>query len=138
MEARRLDSADEEAVEGFRRGWGVGSEAVRQEQLARMEGKLGEHHAGELRRETTEAKGERIIAEELQRLGWREGDLATRRKNDPGKMAIAVRLRRETTLSIRAIAGRVHLGTPNTANARLHKAMKEPVPLGSGQRGFGI
>ncbi|HXP59941.1 MAG TPA: hypothetical protein VN829_05575, partial [Dongiaceae bacterium] len=79
MEARRLDSADEEAVEGFRRGWGVGSEAVRQEQLARMEGKLGEHHAGELRRETAAAKGERIIAQELQRLGWSESDLVTRR-----------------------------------------------------------
>jgi len=49
-----------------------------------------------------------------------------------------VRLRRETTLSIRAIAGRVHLGTSNTANARLHKAMKEPVLLGSGQGGFGM
>jgi len=57
----------------------------------------------------TEAKGERIIAEELQRLGWRESDLVTRRKNDPGKMAIAVRLRRETPLSTKDIAGRVHL-----------------------------
>jgi hypothetical protein len=36
-----------------------------------------------------------------------------------------VRLRRETTLNIKAITARVHLGTYNTANARLHRAMKE-------------
>jgi hypothetical protein len=47
-------------------------------------------------------------------------------------MAIAVRLRRETTLSIKGIATLVHLGTSNTANARLHNAMnamKERMPL---------
>ncbi len=126
MEARRLEPGDEAALKMFRRGWYVGSEVFRHERLARMEGKLGEHHAGELRRETAEAKGERIIAEELRRLGWSESDLVSRRKNDPGKMAIAVRLRRETTLSIKGIALRAHLGTSNTANARLNKAMKEP------------
>ncbi len=39
-------------------------------------------------------------------------------------MAAAVRLRRETTLSIKQIAVRVHLGTSATANKRLHQAMK--------------
>ena len=65
------------------------------------------------------------VAEELRRLGWSAEDLVRRRKNDPGKLAIAVRLRRETTLSIKAIAARVQLGTYNTANARLHGAMRE-------------
>jgi hypothetical protein len=91
-----------------------------------------------LRGETAEAKGERIIAEELQRLGWSESDLVIRPKNDAGKMAIAVRLGRETSLSIKGIATRVHLGTSNTANARLRKAMKELVPLTPDQRSFGI
>jgi hypothetical protein len=125
MEARRLEPGDDEALKVLRNGWYIGSERFRQEQLARMEGKLGDHHSGELRRETAEAKAERIIAEELPRLGWSGYELSTRRKNDPGKMAIAVRLRRETTLSIKDIANRVHLGTSNTANARLHKAIKE-------------
>mgnify|MGYP001571865404 CR=1 FL=1 len=124
MQARRLEPGDEETLKAFRGGWCVGSETFRQEQLARMEDKLGQHHAGELRRETAAAKGERIVGEELQRLGWSESELKIRRKNDPDKMAIAVRMRRETTLSIRAIAARVHLGTSNTANARLHSAMK--------------
>ncbi len=94
LEARRLEPGDEESLKVFRRGWYIGSRAFRQEQLARMEGKLGEPYAGELRRETAEAKGERIIAEELQRLGWSQRELIIRRKNDAGKMAIAVRLRR--------------------------------------------
>jgi REP element-mobilizing transposase RayT len=124
MESRRFEEVDPDAMEAFRRDWCLGSEAFREEQLERMEGALGEHHAGELRLETAQAKGERIVAEELRQLGWSAEDLARRRKNDPSKLAIAVRLRRETTLSIKAIAARLQLGTYNTANARLHRAMK--------------
>jgi len=36
----------------------------------------------------------------------------------------AARLRRETTLSIKAIAARIRLGSSKSANARLHQAMK--------------
>ena len=39
---------------------------------------------------------------------------------DADKMAIAARLRKETTLTVKAIAARVHLGTSKSANARLH------------------
>ena len=88
--------------------------------LEEMEGQLGEHHSGELGRETAEAKAERIIAEELVRLGWQEGDLTERRKSDPAKLAIAARLRKETTLPIKGIAARMHLGTSKSANVRLH------------------
>jgi hypothetical protein len=77
-----------------------------------------------LRQETAEAKAERIMAEELLRRGWTEADLAARRKSDPGKLAISARLRRETTLPIRRIATRVHLGTSKSANARLHAWMR--------------
>ena len=57
--------------------------------LEPTEGQLGEHHFGELRRETDEAKGQRIIAEELGRLGWQEADLARRRTGDPAKLQVA-------------------------------------------------
>jgi hypothetical protein len=43
-----------------------------------MEGKLGDHHAGELHRASAEAKAERIIVQELQRQGWQEADLLVR------------------------------------------------------------
>ena len=65
-----------------------------------MEGRLGEHHAGDLRRESAEARGERILVVELARLGWQEADLQQRPKSDPEKLRIAARLRRETTLTI--------------------------------------
>jgi len=88
--------------------------------LQRMEGSLGGHHAGELHRQAADAKAERIIAEALQRNGWSEQELQGRRKNDPAKLDIAARLRRETTLSLKAIAARVHLGTSKAANVTLH------------------
>ena len=52
-------------------------------------------------------------------------DLVRRPKNEPLRLAIAVRLRRETTFTLKAITARVHLGTYHTANARLHQAMGE-------------
>ena len=96
--------------------------------LQKMEGELGQNHSGALHQEVAEAKAARILAEELSRLGWAEADLAARRKSDPAKLAIAARLRRETTLSIKAIAARVHLGTSKSANARLHSWMRQPSP----------
>ena len=39
----------------------------------RMEGKLGDHHSGAMRLKTADAKAERIIKEELARLGWMRG-----------------------------------------------------------------
>jgi len=89
-----------------------------------MEGRLEEHHSGALRLETTEAKAERMIGEELRRLRWAEQDLTGRTKSDPGKLAIAARLRNETTLSIKATAARVKLGSSKSANAKLHSWMK--------------
>ena len=59
--------------------------------LEQMEGKLGEPPSGELRRERAEAKGERMVAEELRRLGWEETDLGSRPKGAPAKRAIAAR-----------------------------------------------
>ena len=81
MERRRLEETDPEALKVLRRGWCLGSQSFRREMLLRMEGKLGDHHSGELHRASAEAKAERIIAEELQRRGWQEADLFARRKN---------------------------------------------------------
>jgi hypothetical protein len=126
MEARRLEEVDEEELKPLRRGWCLGSEQFRQEMLERMDGKLGENHSGQLRRESAEQRANRIIAEELARRGWTESDLATRRRSDPGKVAIAVRLRNESILPIRWIAARVQIGTAKGAKSVLHR-------LGRGQ-----
>ncbi|MGO8926948.1 MAG: hypothetical protein ACLQU3_08680 [Limisphaerales bacterium] len=78
MEVRRLEAADPEPLRVFRRGLCWGGEVFKRRMLEQMEGKPGEHHCGELRGETAQAKSERIVGEELRRLGWRESDLASR------------------------------------------------------------
>jgi hypothetical protein len=66
-----------------------------------------------------------LIAEELQRLGWSKSQLASQRKRAAGKLALAARLRRETTMPLKWGAARVRLGTPKSANCKLHLWMKE-------------
>ena len=73
---------------------------------------------------TAQAKAERIIAEELNRLHWQDSELAARRRHDPGKVQIAQRLRKETTLSVKQIAERLHFGTAKSASFRLLTTMK--------------
>jgi hypothetical protein len=82
---------------------------------------LGEHHSGELRRESEQARAERIISEELKRRRWKEQDLVERAKSDPEKLAMAARLRRETTLTIPLIAKRLNMGSWKSFSAKLHR-----------------
>jgi REP element-mobilizing transposase RayT len=121
MERRRLEEVDPEALKVFREGWCVGSEAFRKERLEQMEGKLGDNHPGQARLETAEAKAERIVQEQLRVLGWTEADLAARRRSHPSKLAIAARLRAETTLTLKQIAERLNLGKLKGAKTNLRK-----------------
>ena len=125
MEARRAEEESPEQVRELRRGWCLGSPEFKARMLERMEDKLGDHHSGELRLESAQAKAERIIAEELARRRWDAGQLQLRRKNDPEKLAIGARLRRETTLTLKAIAARVGLGSSKSANTTLHRFMAQ-------------
>jgi len=122
---RRMERCRREDSEGagwkpLERGWCLGSEAFRANLLERMERHLGEHHSGQLRHESAEAKAERIIAQELKRLNWGERNLKAHRKNDPQKLALAARLRRETTLTIRQIAQRLQMGSWKSLNNHLY------------------
>jgi hypothetical protein len=124
MERRRTQETDSDIYEPLRGGWCFGSEGFRREMPRRAEGSLGGSYAGELHRQAAEAKAQRTIAEELERRGWREADLLARRKKDAAKLAIAARLRRQTTLWLKAIAPRLCLGTSKPANGTLHEFMK--------------
>ena len=138
METWRLEVGGEKRLKALRRGWCLGSRAFKNRMLEQeVEGKPGEHHSGKLRLETAEARAERILAEDLGKLGWKETELGMRRKSDPAKLAMAAHLRRETTLSIRAIAARLHLGTWRSANIRLHAAMKGTTPAEPHPGGLG-
>jgi REP element-mobilizing transposase RayT len=123
LERRRLEEVDECALREFRQGWSIGGEAFRRECLEWMEGKVGENHPGQTKLETAEAKADRIVSEELARLQWTKNDLLARQKSHPVKLALAARLRQETTLSVKQIAERLSLGKPKGARTNLHKFM---------------
>lgn len=127
-EARRLEPGDGETLKALRRGWCLGSEEFKQQKLQALDGQVGQHHFGRMRLEVAQAKAEPIIGEELCRHSWQEADLVSRRKRDPCKLAIAVRLRKETTLSVKEIAARLHLGTPGSASFCLLAAMSQTQP----------
>jgi hypothetical protein len=50
--------------------------------------------------------------EELQRRGWDQSELQRRRKGDPEKLAIARRLRTETTMTLAWMADKLSMGAP--------------------------
>lgn len=95
----------------MRRGWCLGSEAFRQELLAAAGERVGASHYGAERHQTGEEKARGIVLEELQRRAGKEKDLAGARKGDKSKVALARRLRAETTMSLKWIAQRLHMGS---------------------------
>jgi len=130
LEQRRRAESDESEWKPLRRGWFLGSEEFKAKLLERMAGQLGEHHSGQLRHESAAAKGERIILTELKRVKWRDADLARQPKTHPQKLAMATRLRRETTLTIREIADRLRMGSWKSLNNKLYLAgrLKDKAP----------
>ena len=73
--------------------------------------RVGANHYGSDRQETGEQKAQHIAMEEKKRLGWEETDLPVRRKGDSGKVRVARRLRQETTMSLKWLAQRLHMGS---------------------------
>ena len=108
----------------IRRGWCLGEETFRQELLARMGERMGPEHYGAERAEAVEILAERIITTELKRCRWRESDLKTRPKGDAVKVALAVRLRAETTMTVGWIAERLGMGTRGHLNHLLYRQRK--------------
>src|SRR5260221_10194041 len=80
-----------EEWKSIRRGWCLGEEAFRDELLAQISGRMGEHHYGTERKGSAEERAERIVIEELRKSGWAREELSKRAKGDPVKLAVAVR-----------------------------------------------
>ncbi len=110
VELRRA-AEDGEEFKPLVRGWCLGGEAFRAELLAQVSEKVGAEHFGEEVRESAEAKAERMVLEELKKLGWRREELGKRRKGGAEKVRIALRLRKETTMTAAWIAQRLEMGT---------------------------
>jgi REP element-mobilizing transposase RayT len=123
MELRRWEDQPEQWTR-VRRGWCLGDEAFRKELLAQMAEKAGASHYGEELQESAEEKAQRIVVEEMRRLGWRETDLEQHRKGDRRKVKIARRLRQETTMTLKWIADRLKMGTWTHVTNRLYHRKK--------------
>ena len=89
-----------------------------------MSGYFQAHHYGPERRESADAKGARLIVEGLARAHWKPGELPQRKKSDPVKVALALRLRQETTLTLKWIAERLHMGSWEYLSRLLYQARR--------------
>jgi hypothetical protein len=102
----------------------LGEEALKKELLKQMKEQMGAEHYGMERQEAAEAQAERIVMEELKRRRWREEDLGRRAKGDAVKVALAVRLRAETVMTVKWIAERLQMGAPGYVHHLLYRRRK--------------
>ncbi len=109
LEHRRLQEDPKTDWKAVERGWFLGDKHFKEELLAQMHEKRGDHYGPELR-EADLAHAERLLQEELSRRGWTEAELGRRRKGDPGKVELAGLLRAHTTMTLKWIAQRLQMG----------------------------
>ena len=128
LEQRRQRQEDWHQI---RRGWCFGSESFRQKLLATVSQPNNQTRLP--RKEIAIASAERIIEEELQKRAWTEADLGQRRKGDPEKVAIARRVRQETTVSLKWLAARLQMGVwTHLANCLYRSDVSSPTkPAGT-------
>jgi len=79
--------------------------------LAAVADRAGNNHYGSDRFESGQERARRIVRQELKRLGWAESELTRRLKGDKNKVALARRLRAETTRSLAWIAEHLRTGS---------------------------
>jgi len=122
LEARLEGSrgqAPSSLFESIRRGWCFGDDSFRQDMHERINARAGTH-AGEASASAAEANAEGLVIKALAKLGWSEVDLCSRPKGDGRKLALAQRLRRETTMTVKWIAARLAMGTAGYLNHLLY------------------
>jgi hypothetical protein len=68
-------------------------------------------HCGADRQQTREQQAECPSREKVRLGGWQEKELPIQPKGDKSKVALARRLRQETTMSLKWIARRLHMGS---------------------------
>jgi hypothetical protein len=124
MEQRRALELDADFAR-LRRGWYFGGDEFRDELLEAVGKSAGESHSGAQRQESAEDRAQRIVREELARLGWTETQLQQRRKGDKNKVRIARRLRKETTVTLKWIAARLQMGAWTHVTNRLYQSRKK-------------
>jgi putative transposase len=125
MEERRRQENPQTDWKPLERGWCLGEESFKAELLAQMRERRGDHYGAELR-EADELHAEKLLRKELQRRGWTEAELSRRRKGDPGKVDLAWRLRQESTMTLKWIAQRLHMGAwTHVSNCLVQRRTRE-------------
>ena len=132
MERRRGEDVRGE-FKRVERGWCLGGEEFRQELLEQVDARPGPSHFGEAVQEAELARAERLVAEGLQRMGWRETDLQGRRKGEPGKVQLARELRSKTTMPLAWIAERLNMGSRGHVAWLLQQRRKSGLSAPAGQ-----
>jgi hypothetical protein len=123
LEERRAAEAGAD-YKKVRRGWCLGSKSFRKELLGQMKERMGAEHYGAERQETMAEHAEAVVVEEMKRRRWDEGELERRAKGDTQKVAMAVRLRAETAVTVSWIAERLRMGAPGYVNHLLYRQRK--------------
>jgi len=125
MERRRAEENAED-YEQIKRGWFLGSEEFRNDLLASATERVGLSNYGAERREAELVRAERIVREELRRLAWTEQEFGVLPKGHYEKVAIARRLRQESTMSLKWIAQRLQMGSWTYVSNLLGASSKPP------------
>jgi REP-associated tyrosine transposase len=105
----------------IRRGWFFGEKTLKKELLGQMSRRLGPEHYGDERQESQTERAERVVEEELRRRGWKEATLKERKKGDGEKVKMALRLRKETVMTVAWIAARLEMGSVANVNTLLYR-----------------
>ena len=109
MEQRRVQEHPKSNWKAVERGWFLGDQEFKEELLAQVHERRGDHYGPELR-EADLIHAEGVLKEELSRRGLAEADLNLRRKGDPQKVEVASALRARTTMTLKWIAQRLNMG----------------------------
>jgi len=83
---------------------------------------LSKNRAGPELAESEEQKALRIVEQELLRRRWTREQLTRWRKGNKRKVLIALRLRRETTMTLKWMAEQLAMGTWANVARRLYEA----------------
>jgi REP element-mobilizing transposase RayT len=124
LEARRMAETGG-TYKAIRRGWFFGERALKKELLRQMSQRLGPEHYGDERQESQVERAERVVVEELRRRRWTEATLKERKKGDEEKVKMALRLRRETVMTVAWIAARLEMGSVANVNTLLYRWRRE-------------
>src|SRR5262249_16021928 len=125
MEERRRQESLEADWKAVERGWCLGDKTFKEELLEQMHQRRGDHYGPELPQADI-VHAAKLLQPEFRKRGWTPAELNRRRKADREKIEIAWRLRRETTMTLKWIAQRLHMGSwTHVSNCLVERRKRE-------------